>query len=189
MNMRISGAFRLEHKTAFELDLSSDDGSILLIDGLRRLKMLGWHPSLHTARRLVLEPGWHSLELLYFQHQGGAQLKLAGLETLEPNLAPAFPSSGFWPHLAPKPQSAVDPQPLSAFGLVRRFFVPFAAHALPPGLGGKGRPMDMASQSLARGSAVLGGAAVFQAGPVSRHALRRGFDGRFGLFPALVRAD
>ena len=95
LNMRISGAFRLEHKTAFELDLSSDDGSILLIDGLRRLKMLGWHPSLHTARRLVLEPGWHSLELLYFQHQGGAQLKLAGLETLEPNLAPLSHQADF----------------------------------------------------------------------------------------------
>ena len=109
LNMRASGAFKLERKTAFELDLSSDDGSILLIDGLRRLKMPGRHPSLHTARRLVLEPGWHSLELLYFQHQGGAQLKLAGLENAGAEAGPAFPTNGFRPHLAAKPQSAVDP--------------------------------------------------------------------------------
>jgi hypothetical protein len=74
--MRYLSMFYLEQKKDLAFELNSDDGSILLIDGLRIINNLGRHPVQVRTAKIGLDKGWHSLEVLYFQAGGGAQIRL-----------------------------------------------------------------------------------------------------------------
>jgi hypothetical protein len=75
-NMRYLGMFHLEQARYLEIEMSSDDGSLLLIDGIRRINILGEHPIQTVRNKFKLAAGWHTLEILFFQHRHGAYLKL-----------------------------------------------------------------------------------------------------------------
>ncbi len=87
-NQRCLGMFFLKNKERLKFELSSDDGSLLLVDGIRRLNLLGEHPVLKGSTEIKLHQGWHVLELLYFQSQGGAHLKLNLPDAVERTLHP-----------------------------------------------------------------------------------------------------
>ncbi len=76
-NMRYLGLVQLKEKRKVSFKLTCDDGAVLLIDGIRRINLLGRHPVLNQLETAELGSGWHSLELLYFQAGGGAEIKLA----------------------------------------------------------------------------------------------------------------
>jgi hypothetical protein len=64
-NMRYLGMFHLKHPKYVEFEMASDDGSLLLIDGIRRINLLGQHPIWTGKAKFKLAAGWHSLELLF----------------------------------------------------------------------------------------------------------------------------
>lgn len=56
--------------------LSSDDGSVLLIDGKPVIDHEGVHPATAKEKSIRLEQGWRSLAIRYFEHEGEEALKL-----------------------------------------------------------------------------------------------------------------
>ncbi len=71
------GAIRIERKGIYTFRLNSDDGSRLIVGGEDVLDADGVHDPLreYTLTKPLL-PGVYSLKLLYFQKEGGSELKL-----------------------------------------------------------------------------------------------------------------
>jgi hypothetical protein len=75
---RFIGLVNLEQAQELELGLISDDGALLLVDGIRVVDNLGFHPAIQKTSRVQLDPGWHSLEILHYQAIGEAAIKFLG---------------------------------------------------------------------------------------------------------------
>ncbi|MES1147410.1 MAG: PA14 domain-containing protein, partial [bacterium] len=60
----------------YRFDLTSDDGSKLLIDGELAVDNDGLHSSATKTGHLPLAAGWHAIRLEWFNASGGADLKL-----------------------------------------------------------------------------------------------------------------
>jgi len=56
---------------------TSDDGSMLYLDGKLVVDNRGQHPMSEAAGELHLEAGRHAIELTYFEHQGGDGLEVS----------------------------------------------------------------------------------------------------------------
>lgn len=94
-NCRLAALFEIDRARLVRLGVASDDGSLLFLDGRRLIDNLGYHPMISKTTQARLSPGVHSLELLYHQERGGAELKLilppgsaAGLRPLGPGIDP-----------------------------------------------------------------------------------------------------
>jgi len=57
--------------------MSTDDGSILYIDGQAVMNEWGQHPAYSNSQMMNLAPGTHLVELDYFQVGGGASAALS----------------------------------------------------------------------------------------------------------------
>ncbi len=92
-------AFKLEQTREVEFKLSSDDGSLLLVDGLREIDHRGLHPAFVKSAVVKLDPGWHSIEVLHFQERGDSAVRLelpADLNAKVRPLKPDFDSRVLW---------------------------------------------------------------------------------------------
>lgn len=81
----------LDKTTKIKLGAISDDGSMLIVDGLRVVDNLGEHAKLLKDNVLELEAGPHSLEVLYFQNRGDAYFELVMPPGLSSKLHPLKP--------------------------------------------------------------------------------------------------
>ncbi len=83
------GLLDLPRPMTVRLGLKSDDGSLLLLDGLRALDNLGEHGDHHLmSAQFKLAAGKHALEVLYFQNRGAASFELVLPPELEGKLHP-----------------------------------------------------------------------------------------------------
>lgn len=60
----------------YEFQLSSDDGSVLLLDGKQVVDNNGIHPATPVKGRAHLTAGWHPMVIHFFEHEGQESLKL-----------------------------------------------------------------------------------------------------------------
>jgi hypothetical protein len=96
---RHGAALKLESPREVEFRLASDDGSLLMVDGVRVIRHLGMHPATTKTARVRLSEGWHSIEVLHFQERGGSSVRLdmpPGLVQLAHPLKPDFDSKALW---------------------------------------------------------------------------------------------
>jgi hypothetical protein len=82
----------LKAPRVLELATTSDDGSLLLVDGRRVVDNLGVRPAKAARGTIALAAGPHALELLYFQAGGRASLRLDLPEGLAEGLTPVDPA-------------------------------------------------------------------------------------------------
>lgn len=82
----------LKAPRVLELATTSDDGSLLLVDGRRVVDNLGVRPAKTVRGSIALEAGPHALELLYFQAGGRASLRLDLPAGLTEGLTPVDPA-------------------------------------------------------------------------------------------------
>ena len=96
---RHAAALKLEHDREVEFRLSSDDGSLLLVDGLRIIDHRGLHPAFFKSAVLRLKNGWHSIEVLHFEESGDSSVRLElppQLNALAHPLGPDFDRRALW---------------------------------------------------------------------------------------------
>jgi len=72
----VSGWVRADEPGAYVFRLSSDDGSLLTIDGERVVWNRGVHPVQAMVGVVNLDPGLHELRVLFFESAGGEALRL-----------------------------------------------------------------------------------------------------------------
>ncbi len=87
-SVRFNGLLTVDHRHRVNISITSDDGSLILLDGIRVLDNLGIHPAREVRAPVDLTPGVHSLEVLYFQDAGEASLRLNIPANLWPRLTP-----------------------------------------------------------------------------------------------------
>jgi len=87
-SVRFSGLLTVDHRRRVNISITSDDGSLILLDGIRVLDNLGIHPAREVRAPVKLTPGVHSLDILYFQNDGEASLRLDMPADLWPRLTP-----------------------------------------------------------------------------------------------------
>lgn len=75
--LRFRGHFEIAQGGGHTFTLGSDDGSRLVIDGETVLDNDGVHGVVTQNKTVELAPGWHALELVYFQGVGGSGLSLS----------------------------------------------------------------------------------------------------------------
>ncbi|MDB5876056.1 MAG: cytochrome c1, partial [Ramlibacter sp.] len=73
--MRFEGFVRIDREDEYSFMLSSDDGSMLWVDGRRVVDNDGIHPNQSAVGRVKLSPGFHKLVVGYFD--GGGEVELA----------------------------------------------------------------------------------------------------------------
>jgi hypothetical protein len=76
------GKIYIDNEIAYEVELSSDDGSQLLMDNIIVVNNDGIHGTQSVTGSIVLSPGPHSVELRYFQGPGVASLELSSNLTM-----------------------------------------------------------------------------------------------------------
>lgn len=72
--LRASGGIMVEEGGTYTFRIVSDDGSRVTIDGEPLLENDRQHSMITVQKSITLEPGWHSMEVLYFENQGSAGL-------------------------------------------------------------------------------------------------------------------
>ena len=72
-----TGYLNVPATAVYSLQVSSDDGCRILLDGVQILDYDGIHGMGEKSIDLALEIGFHSIELQYFQHTGGLGLKIS----------------------------------------------------------------------------------------------------------------
>ena len=86
--IRFVGSFQVASTGAYTFALSSDDGSVLWIDGKKRIDNDGSHGTQTKKATLQLEAGWHPLQLCFWQGAGPSFLELTiegpGIEEARP---------------------------------------------------------------------------------------------------------
>ena len=71
------GWIKVEKTSGYEFFTSSDDGSLLFIDGKEVVNNDGNHGAEEKSGRCILEKGYHSFRLQYFDSGGGNELKVS----------------------------------------------------------------------------------------------------------------
>ena len=88
------GYIQIPEKGVWEFATCTDDGSVLLIDGVKVVENDGGHSAITAIGRIVLEAGLHSFRLLYFEDYEGQELgwswKAPGAEDFSPVPADAL---------------------------------------------------------------------------------------------------
>jgi hypothetical protein len=76
--LEMSGYIRLERTGTYSFQANTNDGFRLSIDGRRLIDDPLWHADRFSpeARLTILEPGWYSMRIRYFQRKGTATLQL-----------------------------------------------------------------------------------------------------------------
>ncbi|WP_209018600.1 Ig-like domain-containing protein [Endobacterium cereale] len=74
--VRAVGSFVLEAAGVWTFATNSDDGVRLVIDGKVVITDNGIHPALNNLVQVDLTAGIHTIELVYFEHQGGEVVEL-----------------------------------------------------------------------------------------------------------------
>ena len=82
-NLRNLALVKVARPGRYELGVESDDGALVLLNGQRLINNLGYHAASTKFETLHLEPGLHTLEVLFHQERGDARLRLI----LPPELA------------------------------------------------------------------------------------------------------
>ncbi|MBX7135631.1 MAG: ThuA domain-containing protein [Fimbriimonadaceae bacterium] len=72
----VSAEFNAAKAGPYAFKLSSDDGSVVLIDGKTVADCDGIHPVKAVEGTVTLAPGWHKLLVRFFEAEGGEALKL-----------------------------------------------------------------------------------------------------------------
>ncbi len=72
--IRFDGAFRAEQDGDYRFTLSSDDGSVLWVDGKKVVNDDGVHPTKAADGSITLKKGAHQVTVGFFQLGGGAEL-------------------------------------------------------------------------------------------------------------------
>jgi len=72
---RFDGYLEVPFDGVYTINLSSDDGSIFLLDGLLEIDNDGLHGPQARTTKLALEHGLHRIQICHFQAGGGAQLQ------------------------------------------------------------------------------------------------------------------
>lgn len=75
--VEFNGLLKIPHSGKYRFFAYSDDGSQLYIDGKLIVDNDGRHGALKADGMIALEKGYHDFRVLYFQHTGGAQLKIS----------------------------------------------------------------------------------------------------------------
>ena len=126
--MRIHGSLWVATAGNHTFSLTSDDGSLLMLDGEQVIDNGEWHTELMRKITLELTQGWHVIEVHYFQAGLGAELRL---EWATPTTARAvIPASSYGPPVTtapapatPAPATAPPAQTLVAEVIVQRYDV------------------------------------------------------------------
>ncbi|MCA6466780.1 MAG: hypothetical protein IM552_02140, partial [Chitinophagaceae bacterium] len=71
------GWIKVDKTNGYEFFTTSDDGSILFIDGKEVVNNDGNHGAEERSGRCILEKGYHSFRLQYFDSGGGNELKVS----------------------------------------------------------------------------------------------------------------
>ena len=72
--LRYTGYFKVDTAGMYDLGLSSDDGSRLLVGGKVLIDNDGLHQSIEKRGTIALAAGWHPITIEMFQKTGGAAL-------------------------------------------------------------------------------------------------------------------
>jgi cytochrome c551/c552 len=73
---RFRGFLEIERAGEYLFSTTSDDGSMLYVDGDLVVDNRGQHAPSRAEGRVRLEPGAHALEVTYFEHMGGDELEV-----------------------------------------------------------------------------------------------------------------
>lgn len=73
----VKGFLKVPATEVYSLELASDDGSVLFLDGKKVINNGGFHTFESKKTKLLLKQGWHHLEIRYQNRAGAAGLKLA----------------------------------------------------------------------------------------------------------------
>ena len=74
--IRFVGSFEVKNSGAYTFALSSDDGSVLWIDGEKRIDNDGSHGTVTKRATVQLEAGWHPIQVCFWQGAGPSHLDL-----------------------------------------------------------------------------------------------------------------
>ena len=74
--VEIDGYLRVDRPGRYGFHLSSDDGSLLMIDGKTVIDNNGLHPFEAVSANIELDAGQHEIEIRYFDNTGDAALRL-----------------------------------------------------------------------------------------------------------------
>ena len=74
--IRFTGVWKVDRDDTYKFAISSDDGSRLIIDGVKVLDNDGIHPNTTREGTAELKAGLHKVEVWYFQGGGEAELEL-----------------------------------------------------------------------------------------------------------------
>ena len=74
--IRFTGVWKVDRDDTYKFAISSDDGSRLIIDGVKVLDNDGIHPNATREGTAELKAGLHKVEVWYFQGGGEAELEL-----------------------------------------------------------------------------------------------------------------
>ena len=75
--LKVTGDFEVEEGGAYRFEIGSDDGALLYIDGELVVDNDGVHAFRREDGSIELDPGSHSIELLYIENTGQAGLTLS----------------------------------------------------------------------------------------------------------------
>ncbi len=75
--LRMTGALHVPKADVYAFAVNSDDGARLTIDGRQVVLHDGVHGMTEVKNEVALEAGWHQLELVYFQGEGGLGLQVS----------------------------------------------------------------------------------------------------------------
>ena len=144
--MRISGSVWVATPGAHTFFLTSDDGSLLVLDGEQVIYNGGAHFAQEREVTLQLAQGWHAIEVHYFQRDLGAEL---ALEWTTPAMARALIPAGSYG--AASESSLLVGQKFAQIGSVSTTFqfalVPVHMAVLPDGrVIGFGSSIDVPDQ-------------------------------------------
>ena len=73
----VKGFLKVPKSAVYSLELASDDGALLYLDGKRVVNNWGFHTYEAKKRKIYLKKGWHYLMIRYQNRTGASGLKLA----------------------------------------------------------------------------------------------------------------
>ncbi|WP_434574998.1 metallophosphoesterase [Riemerella anatipestifer] len=85
--LEFNGYLLIPETNRYRLNLRSDDGSVLYLHNKEQINNDGGHSAKTVSKELVLEKGYHPINLLYFQGTMGKELSLS-IETIRGELTP-----------------------------------------------------------------------------------------------------
>jgi len=74
--LEFDGTLQLSEGGTFNFRTASDDGSWVYVDGEEVVDNSGFHPVVSNEGSIDLEPGDHSVRIVYFEHSGGNELEV-----------------------------------------------------------------------------------------------------------------